>query len=101
MSGFKPEYLEGIYNKIEDLEKTQRLISMLSILNISVIWGSDEATALDVLNVFSSIFFDKGEYDVDDLKREVEKMKLALPKDISEATKRLMIALLDQLIPSK
>lgn len=100
MSGFKPEYLEGIYNKIDDLEKTQRLIAMLSVLDISMSWG-DNDDARTVLKIFDSIFYDRGEYDVDDLKRAVETMKMNIPKEVSAASQRLMSTLLDQLIPRK
>ena len=100
MSGFKPEYLEGIYNRIDDLDRAMRLQAMLSILNIATSWGEEEK-ALEILEIFESITFDRSKFDADDLRTAIGKMKISLPKGQSEATRNLMRLLLDHLMPRK
>ena len=95
--GVRGEHLEAIARELDKLRRQYKILIMLQFVNLTAEWGSEHDSER-LLEVFASLYLDKGDYTFEDLKAAVSKVKLTLSPNTNKLVKELLNHLADELL---
>ena len=96
--GLRAEHLQGIAERILDLEGVIRVFSMERLFEIVMRLGK-EKEALEIAKIFQDLYFDRGTASLQDLRKKLMALDLQTHPALSEIQKGFIMSYLDYVVP--